>query len=122
MSEQPTGDLEQRGPVVRAFCALLGGLFLDNTLEDVMTLWALKVEQSAWSSYAIEALACLDAVIADPPPDLIEMMREHGGLFLCHRPTPAAVVPYRIAEHVDWLADVTARLRAAYEAGRSGKA
>lgn len=91
-------------------------VWMDNTDEEALAVWSHLA--SGGSTYADDMLACLDAAVADPPDDLVEVMAECGWIYLAHtaqddsRADPSGdPAPYSFAEHVDWLATMTERFR-----------
>ena len=99
------------GDTVRErFRALIRALFADNTEEEALALWRYDVENRP--QQARETLAVLDAILADPPPDLVELMENDGWIHLVHRPDEWTATPYSHDEYVAWLRDITARMRA----------
>lgn len=102
-----------------AFRHLLAAFFADNTDAERMRLWDLQVRHADESPNAADALRLLDAIVADPPPDLIALLEEEGQIGLFHTgPGPGGGKPirYDFAETVEWLRQRTAELRAAYDA------
>lgn len=96
------------------FRALLTALFVDNTVDEALAEWRYRAEHVA---HDVERdLALLDAILADPPADLVELMENDGWIHLLHRPDTHTVIPYSRDEHVAWLRDVTERMRSIYEA------
>jgi hypothetical protein len=88
---------------------LLRTLFADNSWEDTLKLWRTFVANGG--TYADDALACLDAIVARPPPDLAERLRRDGWIALHH--DDEVETPYTHDELVAWLRARTAELRAA---------
>jgi hypothetical protein len=88
-------------------------LWMDNTPDDALALW--KGRLLAGGSFAKDALEILDKTIADPPPDLIELMKENGWLHLIHEDEDGEETPFTFDEHVAWLREQTERLRAAFQ-------
>lgn len=102
------------GDAREQFRGLLVELFVDNTEEEAFALWRRKVDNHP--QRARESLAVLDAIVAEPPSDLVELMEHDGWIHLLHRPDEDTLTPYSYDEHVEWLRDLAARFRAAYEA------
>ena len=84
----------------------------DSEVEGFLKIWRTKATHYRW--YADDAMYCLDRVIAEPPPDLIDRIREGTGFVLNHV-TPAKVTPYTHAEVVAWLRDLATKMRAIYD-------
>jgi hypothetical protein len=91
------------------FRAFLEEMWMDNTEEEALALWRRRIRRTP--AYVDDALAALDRVLADPPPDLREQLEQHGWIALRHR-EPAGQTPYTHDETVDWLRAMTARFRA----------
>jgi hypothetical protein len=89
------------------FDDFLRRVWKDNTEAEAMLLWRRSVENTP--DVAEADLEALDAVVADPPPDLPRRLAEHGWIHLVHQP---GVVPYSLDETVEWLRETTAKLRA----------
>jgi hypothetical protein len=96
------------------FRELLTGLFVDNTVDEALELWRYRVEHTP--HVALQQLVVLDEILAGPPPDLVELMEADGWIHLFHRPDKSTLTPYSFEEYRAWLADITERLRAAYDA------
>ncbi len=92
----------RRNAPLEFFCEFLDEIWKDNTEEEALQQWKAKVEYFPW--YADDALFCLDAIIQNPPANLIELMQEHGWLMLYHEPDEAGEeLPYTFEEYLDWL-------------------
>lgn len=90
------------------FDDFLRRVWKDNTEGEAMLLWRRSVENTP--DVARADLEALDAVLADPPPDLEQRLAEHGWIHLVHKPE---FVPYSFDETVEWLRGTTEKLRAA---------
>jgi hypothetical protein len=75
--------------------------------------WTEQVEQYPW--YADDVLACLDALIADPPEDLIQMLWRCGSIALGEQPDGTYATP-SLEEHVSWLRALRREFGEEYEA------
>ena len=84
----------------------------DSEVEGFLKIWRTKATHYRW--YADDAMYCLDRVVAEPPPDLIDRIREGTGFVLNHV-TPDKVTPYTHAEVVAWLRDLATKMRAIYD-------
>ena len=84
-------------------------VFTDNTLDEAVALF--KAYAEGGGSFAGDALACLDAVLAAPPPDLPQQMKEHGWLELVRETEDGDEIPLTFDEHVAWLRAATERFR-----------
>lgn len=84
------------------FRTFLRDIWQDNTKEEAYAQWRTKVEQAPW--YADDALYCINAVLDNPPEDLVEMMFQDGWIALYHESSdPEVEEPYTLEEYVDWL-------------------
>jgi hypothetical protein len=92
---------------------LLRATWRDNTAEEAEALWRRYVEQS--QPWAAAALASLDAVLADPPANLGEIMQEEGWIMLSHEPDAETVIPYTHEENLAWLRRMTAEYKQTYQ-------
>lgn len=95
------------------FYDFLKSFWMDNSKEIAILLW--KNQLNGEPSLAREYLIALDAIIAHPPPNLIELMQQNGWIILYYEPDPATIIPYTFSEHVEWLTDMTVRWRRIYE-------
>ncbi len=98
--------------------AFLAEMWADNTEAEAEALWKRRVARTP--GYAAEALAALDAAIAQPPSDLRDILVTDGQIPLFHRPDARTVTPYTFEETTAWLRAMTARFRALYEEGHAG--
>jgi len=99
--------------------AFLAEMWADNTEEEAELLWKRRVARTP--GYALDALAALDATLAQPPANLKEILEEHGQIPLFHRPNDSTVTPYTSEETVAWLRAMTARFRALYDEGHAAQ-
>src|SRR5579872_3883945 len=72
--------------------AFLAEIWADNTEAEAEALWKRRVARTP--GYAAEALAALDAAIAQPPSDLRDILVTDGQIPLFHRPDARTVTPY----------------------------
>jgi hypothetical protein len=93
------------------FRGLLKDLFVDNTEDEAFALW--RYTAAHVPDRAREDLAILDAVLDDPPADLVALMEQDGWIHLVHRPDDHTATPYSFDEYLAWLRRVTERFRAA---------
>jgi hypothetical protein len=100
------------------FRDFLSQIWVDNTEEEAEAIWRRRVELNPW--WSEQALQSVDAVLADPPPDLREQLQEHGWISLYHHVDRDTVRPYSQAETVEWLRGVAERFRAIYERANAG--
>lgn len=104
-------ESEQRRKDPLAFVlTLFRELWVDNTPEEFRAAWRSKVKLAPW--YAQDALYCLKAVLANPPANLVERLRDKGGVYLFH---PGSAAPYTVEETLHWLAQVTQDFQADYD-------
>jgi hypothetical protein len=94
------------------FVAEVLELLRDTEVEGFLKFWRSRVVSYPW--YADDFLACVELVLAAPPADLRERLRERTGFVLNHV-EPTRVTPYSNADVVAWLRDLTARMRAVYD-------
>jgi hypothetical protein len=87
-------------------------LLRDSELEGFLKFWRSQVASYRW--YADDALACLDLVLATPPPDLRERLQARTGFVLNHV-SPTRVTPYSNADVIDRVRDLKTRMRAVYD-------
>ena len=97
-----------------AFIRLLVLLWQDNEPEEVEAMWRTLARNPG--PFTTEALAVLDATIADPPADLVALRRTHGWV-PDHQPGPDGQLrPVTHDEAVAWLQEMRARLQAIHDA------
>lgn len=112
LDEMVDEDSRARRADPLAFFAEVIALLSNNTVEGFLTIWRTKATYYRW--FADDGLYCFDAVVAHPPPDLIERLRTHAGITLNHV-SPTEVRPYSHDEVVAWLRELTAQMRAIAE-------
>jgi hypothetical protein len=99
----------------RAFvCEFFRDNWLEYTDEERRENWARQVAEYPW--YAEDVLVCMDAVLADPPPDLDEQLIECGSVAIEEPGEPQA----DHAAYVQWLRDLRAGYGRIYDAAASG--
>jgi hypothetical protein len=103
---------------VGRFRGFLQFLWMDNTPDEALQQWRQRIQD--FPDEAERDLACLDQIIADPPPDLVQMLNDDGWIILSHEPDPATLVDYTRDEYVGWLRETTARFRSTYERETGG--
>lgn len=104
------------------FCVFLRDIWLDNTPEEALRQWQNIVAHFPW--YADDALYCLNAVIAQPPPNLEDILSECGWIELVHPPKSddndngqqgqSEVRPYTFDELVEWLVQLREQYQAVF--------
>jgi hypothetical protein len=106
---------ERQGITLRdAFIRLLVLLWQDNEPDEVLALWRTLAQRPG--PFTTDALAVLDAVIADPPEDLVELRRTHGWL-PGHDAGPSGEgAPYTHGDAVAWLEEMRSQLQAIHDA------
>ena len=107
-----TTSRQRRIAPLEFFKEFLSDIWMDNTEEEAFQQWRVKVEHYPW--YADDALYCLDAVIANPPDNLVEIMQQHGWIMLYHE-SEDSVEPYAFDEYLEWLKQMRDRFRAIYD-------
>ena len=85
------------------FIEWLRTYFLEASPEEARQQWSESARLAFW--VCLDHLRCVDAVLADPPENLIEMMQENGSVVLYHRDA-VPWHPYSKAEYLDWLRNV----------------
>lgn len=95
------------------FKEFLREIWMDNSPEEALAQWRVKVEQFPW--YATDALTCLDAIIADPPSNLVEIMQQDGWIMLYHE-SATEVQPYTFEEYLEWLRQMRDEFQMVYDA------
>lgn len=103
---------ERRDKPLDFFCDFLSSIWMDNTPEEALVQWKVKVEQFPW--YADDALYCINAVIDNPPDNLVALMDEHGWLYLCHEDTPEET-PFTYDEYLEWLKQLSKQYQEIYD-------
>jgi hypothetical protein len=103
-------------PCVERFRGFLQFLWMDNTEDEALVQWRHRIHD--FPEEAERDLACLDEIVADPPPDLVSILNEDGWVILSHQPDPETVVDYTPEEYRGWMREMAARFRAEYEAAR----
>jgi len=91
---------QARRPVVLPGCFVewVRSYWMDSSDEEALRLWEEQVRVGFW--HCAQDLRCLDALLADPPEDLVELIRDGGGYVLYHR----NVTPWREYSREDYLA------------------
>jgi len=90
---------------------------LEATHEEARQQWSESARLAFW--VCLDYLRCIDAVLADPPANLIELMQENGSVVLYHRNT-VPWRPYSTDEYLDWLKDIRAEFGKIVEDATSG--
>ncbi|GAB3884192.1 hypothetical protein GCM10029964_044830 [Kibdelosporangium lantanae] len=76
---------------------------MDNSEEQAQHLWRESARTAFW--VCAQYLRCIDEVLADPPVDLVELMRVEGWIALYDRSS----APWRLhgeGEYLTWLRTV----------------
>lgn len=109
---------QRRSAPLEGFREFLRAIWMDNTEEEALRQWQVKVDQFPW--WADDALFSLDWVIANPPKNLVDLMQEHGWLLLHHEPDSSGDErEYSREEYLGWLKEMTERFRRIYEKAAS---
>jgi hypothetical protein len=109
-----TPEEERAGLSLRqAFVRLLVLVWQDNDPEQVESMWRTLAGRPG--PFADEAVEVLDAVIAQPPDDLVELIRTHGWVPLTRREPDGPSSSFTRDEATAWLAQVRDRLAAIRE-------
>ncbi|HYH05358.1 MAG TPA: hypothetical protein VEC37_19870, partial [Bacillota bacterium] len=103
---------KRRANPLACFCDFLEAIWMDNTAEEALFQWKVKVEQFPW--YADDALYCINEVTNNPPLNLIELMQKHGWLYLCHQESPNEE-PFTYEEYLEWLKKLHDQYQAIYD-------
>jgi hypothetical protein len=101
-----------RANPLETFTELLRAIWMDNTDEEALFQWKTTVEQSPL--YAKDALYCIDAVIANPPENLVEILENEGWLILSYNYDQPDERPYTDEEYYEWLKQMRDEFRAVY--------
>lgn len=102
---------ERRAEPLKFVCEVLEPL-RDSELETLLKMFRIKATHYRW--YADDALFCLQRVLAAPPANLRESIRQGTGFVLNHV-TPTEITPYSQADMVAWLRDIYDKLRVIYD-------
>ena len=105
---------KRRADPLPFFVQFLSDIWKDNTPAEAESLWRIKAEHYPW--YADDALFCVNAVLAEPPVDLVELMQRDGWLMLTHELEPDGIErPFSFAEHVEFLQNMSDQFRTIYD-------
>jgi hypothetical protein len=99
---------------IEQFQRFLRMTWLDNTEEEALFQWQQRVHDLP--KIAQNDLECLEAVLAAPPPNLIEMLNDDGWIILSHEPDEGTEEDYSYDEYLQWLRQMTIRFHAMYDA------
>lgn len=99
---------------IEQFRHFLRMTWMDNTEEEALSQWQQRVHDLP--KIARSDLECLEAVLAAPPPDLIEMLNDDGWIILSHEPDEGTDEDYSYDEYIQWLRQMTARFHSLYNA------
>ncbi|HEX3854879.1 MAG TPA: hypothetical protein VHW01_28150 [Polyangiaceae bacterium] len=83
----------------------------DSDVDGFLKIWRTKATCYRW--YADDAMVCLERVLANPPSDLVEQMRQGTGFVLNHV-TPSKITAYTHDEVVEWLRGLAEKMRVVY--------
>jgi hypothetical protein len=104
-------------PCVERFREFLRFIWMDNTEDEALGQWRHRAHH--FPDDAERDLACLDEIVADPPPDVVAMLNDDGWVILSHQPDPQTLLAYTPEEYVRWVSDMAGRFRAVFESERS---
>jgi hypothetical protein len=108
-----------RANPLKTFIDFLERIWMDNTEEEALFQWKQIVEDSSW--HADDYLYCIDAVIANPPENLVEIMEDRGWLILSHNYDQPDERPYTDEEYYEWLKQMRDEFRAIYNKANLAK-
>ena len=101
----------RRADPIGCLAELVQEIWIDNTEEEARQAWEQRATLAP--AFTTDMLACLDAVIANPPPHLADVLRERAELHLSHDDDNAT--PYTDQETLDWLKQVEYEFRQVVE-------
>ena len=104
---------KRRAAPLETFIDFLRAIWMDNTDEEALFQWKKSVDQSPL--YAEDALYCIDAVIANPPENLVEIMENQGWIILSRNYDQPDERPYTDEEYYEWLKQMRDEFRAIYD-------
>lgn len=107
-----TDSNRRRANPLECFCEFIDMLWRENDESGALAIWRSQAQY--YRRNADDALHCLDAVLANPPADIIERLRQCGGFELNHV-TFTSITPYSHDEVVDWLRQFVEKMRAIYD-------
>ena len=112
--EEVSRDTEARkaAPLAFAFEALEDLFRYEDDKERGHVRWQRKMELAIW--WADDAIQCLELVMAAPPPNLGELLREHGISIWVQGPDGETIGDAQA--HAAWVCDTTRRLRETFDA------
>jgi hypothetical protein len=96
---------------IKTFCEFLEAIWMDNTEQEALVQWNIKVEQAPW--YAKDVLDCLNQIIENPPSNLIGLLSVHGWISLYHE--EGSTEEYTYDEYVNWLKNLRDQYEDIYE-------
>jgi hypothetical protein len=101
----------RRADAIACLAEFVQEIWIDNTEEEAREAWEQRAALAP--AFARDILACLDTVIASPPPNLAEVLRERAELHLYH--DDADATPYNDNETLDWLKQTAREFRQAVD-------
>ncbi|MGY3056207.1 hypothetical protein ACVWZD_000451 [Streptomyces sp. TE3672] len=102
-SEPYTGT----SPGMSGFVELLPVYFLDASMAETLRFWEWLVSHNPVK--AAQELKVLQTVAADPPPDLVPILKQYGSVYL-YDWKKSRRVPRSPAEYEKWLRDTVETL------------
>jgi hypothetical protein len=110
---------ERRAAPLKTFVDFLERIWMDNTEEEALFQWQRMVKN--FPLYARDYLYCIDAVIANPPENLVEIMEDRGWLILSYNYDQPDERPYTDEEYYEWLKQMRDEFRAIYNKANLAK-
>jgi hypothetical protein len=91
------------------FIELLHTLWGDHEEAQTLAEWRRLCTKVRW--YAQDAVECLDHMLANPPPNLAELMQEEGSIMLDSGPGQYTVIGLYREKYLDFLRDACDRFK-----------
>jgi hypothetical protein len=95
------------------FVELLQSLWGDREEAQVLAEWRRLCTKVRW--YAQDAVECLDHMLANPPPNLVELMQDEGSIMLDAGPARYTVIRLYREKYLDFLRDTCRRFKEVLE-------
>lgn len=104
---------ERRSDPLGYFRKILATYFADNTWDDTLKLWRIAIA----NDNADDILWTLDWIVAHPPENLTQLLREDGWITLEHPGQTAGSdgPAFTLDEQVAWLREKVAAFHAEHE-------
>ncbi len=107
---------KNRAEPLKLFITFLEKFWRDNLEQEAIGLWKNQIHMAPW--YAEDVLYALDAVIADPPANLVQLMQEHGWIMLPHDPGASTLVRRYHQQYLAWLQATAENFKRVFEETR----